>query len=179
MSGSSRRPIRGIISAVSGTALAFAGLAAIAAPVAHAANGVPRFDHVIVVMEENHSYNEIIGDTTDAPYLNNTLAAGGAVFTNSFAIEHPSEPNYLDLFSGSNQGVTSDSCPETFSADNEATQLIAAGDTFAGYSEGLPSAGSSVCTSGEYARKHVPWTNFTNVPTSDSLPWTSCRRSRG
>ncbi len=164
---------RRALAAVSGTALAIAGLAAIAAPAAHAANGVPRFDHVVIVMEENHSYNEIIGDTTDAPYLNNTLAAGGASFTNSFAIEHPSEPNYLDLFSGSNQGVTSDSCPETFSAANEATQLITAGDSFAGYSEGLPSTGSTVCTSGEYARKHAPWTNFTNVPASDSLPWTS------
>jgi hypothetical protein len=165
--------MRRAIAAVSGTALAVAGLAAIAAPVAHAANGVPRFDHVIVVMEENRSYNEIIGDTTDAPYINNTLAAGGAAFTNSFAIEHPSEPNYLDLFSGSNQGVTSDACPETFSADNEGAQLLAAGDTFAGYSEGLPSTGSTVCTSGEYARKHLPWTNFTNVPAADSMPWTS------
>ena len=159
--------------AVAAAALATAGLAVAAGPAAHAANGVPRFDHVVVVMEENHAYNEIIGDTTDAPYINNTLAAGGAVFSNSFAIEHPSEPNYLDLFSGANQGVTADSCPHTFSTTNEAAQLIAAGDTFAGYSEGLPSVGSTVCTSGEYARKHVPWTNFSNVPGSDSLPFTS------
>jgi hypothetical protein len=166
------RALRRALAAVSGMALVV-GLAAIAAPMAHAANGVPRFDHVVIVMEENHAYNEIIGDTTDAPYINNTLAAGGASFTNSFAIEHPSEPNYLDLFSGSNLGVTSDSCPETFSADNEGAQLIAAGDTFAGYSEGLPSIGSTVCTSGEYARKHAPWTNFTNVPAADSLPFSS------
>ncbi len=166
------RALRRAVAAIGGTALVV-GLAAIAAPMAHAANGVPRFDHVVIVMEENHAYNEIIGDTTDAPYINNTLAAGGASFTNSFAIEHPSEPNYLDLFSGSNQGVTSDACPETFSADNEGSQLIAAGDTFAGYSEGLPSTGSTVCTSGEYARKHVPWTNFTNVPSTDSLPFSS------
>ncbi|HEV3359904.1 MAG TPA: alkaline phosphatase family protein [Pseudonocardiaceae bacterium] len=172
MFGQHRRTLRRAVAAVSGTALVV-GLAAIAAPMAHAANGVPHFDHVVIVMEENHSYNEIIGDTTDAPYINNTLAAGGASFTNSFAIEHPSEPNYLDLFSGANQGVTSDACPQTFSADNEGAQLIAAGDTFAGYSEGLPSTGSTVCTSGEYARKHVPWTNFTNVPAADSLPYSS------
>jgi phosphatidylinositol-3-phosphatase len=128
---------------------------------------------VVVVMEENHAYNEIIGDTADAPYINNTLAAGGASFTQSFAIEHPSEPNYLDLFSGSNQGVTDDSCPHTFSADNEGAQLIAAGYTFAGYSQGLPSTGSTVCTSGAYARKHVPWTNFSNVPTADNKPFSS------
>lgn len=153
-------------------ALAAAALTAIAAP-AHAANGVPRYDHVVLVMEENHSYNEIIGSGTGAPYINNTLAAGGALFTNSFAIEHPSEPNYLDLFSGSNQGVTDDSCPHTFSTANEAAQLLAAGDSWSSYSEGLPSAGSTVCTSGAYARKHNPWTNFSNVPAADNLPFTS------
>jgi hypothetical protein len=153
-------------------ALTVAGLAAATAP-AHAAGGVPKYDHVVLVMEENHAYNEVIGDTADAPYINNTLAAGGASFTQSFAIEHPSEPNYLDLFSGSNQGVTDDSCPHTFSAANEGAQLIAAGDTFAGYSEGLPSTGSTACTSGAYARKHVPWTNFSNVPAADSLPFSS------
>ncbi|NUR27173.1 MAG: hypothetical protein HOV83_15230 [Catenulispora sp.] len=123
-------------------------------------------------MEENHSYSEVIGSSS-APYINNTLVAGGAVFSQSFAIEHPSEPNYLDLFSGSNQGVTDDSCPHTFSAANEGAQLIAAGDTFAGYSEGLPSVGSTACTSGAYARKHSPWVNFSNVPAADNLPFSS------
>jgi acid phosphatase len=45
--------------------------------------------------------------------------------------------------------------------------------TFAGYSEDLPSVGSTACSSGAYARKHVPWTNFSNVPSSDNLPWSS------
>ena len=163
--------VRRLAATAAGAALTVAGLAVAAAP-AHAAGGVPRYDHVVVVMEENHSYDEIIGSSS-APYINNTLAAGGALFTQSFAIEHPSEPNYLDLFSGSNQGVTDDSCPHTFSTANEGAQLIAAGDTFAGYSEGLPSAGSTVCTSGAYARKHVPWVNFSNVPAADNLPFTS------
>ena len=163
--------VRRLAATAAGAALTVAGLAVTAAP-AHAAGDVPRYDHVVVVMEENHSYDEIIGSSS-APYINNTLAAGGALFTQSFAIEHPSEPNYLDLFSGSNQGVTDDSCPHTFSTANEGAQLIAAGDTFAGYSEGLPSAGSTVCTSGAYARKHVPWVNFSNVPAADNLPFTS------
>jgi hypothetical protein len=50
---------------------------------------------------------------------------------------------------------------------------MAAGQTFAGYSEGLPGTGSAVCTSGEYARKHVPGTNFGNVPAADSKPFSS------
>ena len=76
------------------------------------ANGVPRPDHVVIVIEENHSYSEIIGSSA-APYIN-SLAAQGALFTQSYAITHPSQPNYLDLFSGSNQGVTDDSCPHYF-----------------------------------------------------------------
>src|SRR5579871_1353559 len=127
--------------------------------------------HVIVVMEENHSYAGIIG-SPDAPYIN-ALAAAGASFNNSFAITHPSQPNYLDLFSGLNQGVTDDSCPHTFSTQNLESELIAVGKTFTGYSEGLPAKGSEICSSGEYARKHVPWTNFTNDPSENNLPFTS------
>jgi len=129
---------------------------------------IPRFDHVVVVVMENHSYADIIGNTADAPYIN-ALAAGGANFTKSFAIEHPSEPNYLDLFSGSNQGITDDSCPHTFSnLANLGRQLIDAGFTFVGYSEDLPAAKPKACTSGNYARKHNPWVNFSNVPAASN-----------
>jgi len=134
--------------------------------------GVTPPDHIVIVIEENHSFSEIIGSSS-APYIN-SLAQQGALFTNSFAIEHPSEPNYLDLFSGSNQGVTSDACPVgPFSVANLGRELIAAGKTFTGFSEDLPSVGSTVCTSGAYARKHNPWVNFSNVPTSSNQPFTS------
>ena len=53
-------------------------------------------------MEENHGYSEIIGSKY-VPYIN-SLASAGALFTKSYAITHPSQPNYLELFSGSNQG---------------------------------------------------------------------------
>ena len=133
--------------------------------------GIVPPDHVVVVMEENHSFSSIIGSSS-APYIN-SLAQQGALFTQSFAIEHPSQPNYLDLFSGSNQGVTDDSCPHTFSGENLGSELTAASQTFTGFSEDLPSAGSTVCTSGAYARKHSPWINFTNVATSANQPFTS------
>ncbi|MBC3841204.1 hypothetical protein GXW82_15560 [Streptacidiphilus sp. 4-A2] len=129
--------------------------------------------HVVVVMEENHSYSDIIGNTTDAPYIN-SLAGQGALMTSSYGVTHPSEPNYMALFSGSTDGLTADTCP--VSAGNTAnlgSELLAAGDTFKGYSEGLSSTGSTSCTSGEYARKHSPWINFSNVPASDSLPFSS------
>ena len=127
--------------------------------------------HVVVVVEENHGYSQIIG-SSQAPYIN-TLVSEGALFTNSHAITHPSEPNYLAFFSGSTQGITDDSCPHTFSAANLGSELIAAKKTFTGYSEGLPSTGSLVCTSGEYARKHAPWTDFSNVPSGDNKPFSS------
>ena len=68
-----------------------------------------QYDHVIVVFEENKDYGQIIG-SADAPYINHTLLGiyGGALFTNMHAETHPSQPNYLGFFSGSNQGVTDD-----------------------------------------------------------------------
>jgi len=75
-------------------------------------NDIPQYDHVVVVIEENHAYHEIIG-SANAPYINE-LAKGGVLFSNSHGIGHPSQPNYLALFSGSTQGVTSDECLETW-----------------------------------------------------------------
>lgn len=128
-------------------------------------------DHVVIVIEENHSYSEIVG-ASEAPYIN-SLAAKGALLTQSFAIAHPSQPNYLALFSGSTQGITDDSCPHTFSGSTLEAELLAAGKTFAGYSEGLPQTGSSVCSAGEYARKHSPWSDFSQDSAANNQPFTS------
>jgi len=133
--------------------------------------GTPVPDHVVVVIEENHSFSEIIGSAA-APYIN-SLAAQGAVFTQSFAVAHPSQPNYLALFSGSTQGITDDSCPHTFSGSSLESELTGAGKSFAGYSEGLPLAGSATCNAGEYARKHAPWIDFSEDQPSDSQPFSS------
>jgi acid phosphatase len=142
-----------------------AGTLVLAAP-ARAAT-LPAYDHIVVVIEENHSYSEVIGNA-NAPYIT-SLANNGAKMTQSFAVTHPSEPNYLALFSGSTQGLTNDSCPHTYSAENLGHQLIAAGRTFKGYSESMPSDGYTGCSSGRYARKHNPWVNFTNVPSASNL----------
>src|SRR3954469_23874513 len=88
-----------------------AGLTA-AAPQARAATSVPRFDHVVLVMFENKASSQIT--SSSAPYFG-SLASQGASFSQSYAITHPSQPNYIALLSGSTQGVTSDSCPKTFS----------------------------------------------------------------
>jgi phosphatidylinositol-3-phosphatase len=141
------------------------------APTGTAVAAVPQPAHTVVVVFENHAYGQVIG-SPDAPYLNE-LARHGAVFTHSYAITHPSEPNYLALFSGSTHGVTSDSCPYTFNSPNLASDLLRAGKTFTGYAEDLPAAGSQLCLDGEYARKHVPWTDFSDLPASVSQPFSS------
>src|SRR5712692_3823287 len=53
---------------------------------------LPHFDHIVIAIEENHAYSQIIG-SGDAPYIN-SLASQGALFTDSHAIQHPSDPNY-------------------------------------------------------------------------------------
>jgi len=137
------------------------------------ASTLPIPSHIVIVMEENHSYSDIIGNTSQAPYMN-TLAGEGALMTSSYAITHPSEPNYMALFAGSTFGLTADTCPVSEGTTaNLGSELLAAGYTFKGYAEGLPKSGSTTCTSGEYARKHAPWINFSNIPTSDSLPYSS------
>jgi hypothetical protein len=122
------------------------------------ASAIPAPDHVIVVILENHSYGQIIG-SADAPFINQ-LAAQGANFTNDPALDplslrsgmhavmHPSQPNYLQLFSGSSQGVVQDgyrgSLTEPFSASppfttpNLGAAMVQGGHSFATYSKSLP-----------------------------------------
>jgi acid phosphatase len=128
-------------------------------------------DHVMVVVFENEDAKNIVG-APDAPYLT-SLAESGATFTNAHGETHPSQPNYLALFSGSPQGVTDDSCPQTFSGPNLAAQLQAAGRTFVGYSEDLPRAGFTGCDAGDYARRHNPWVNFAGLPSSVNQPYSA------
>ncbi|MET7442412.1 alkaline phosphatase family protein, partial [Streptomyces sp. NPDC005568] len=135
---------------------------------AQAAGVVPTPDHVVVVVFENHAYSQVIGSSS-APYIN-SLKSGGANLSQTYAETHPSQPNYFALFSGSTQGITDDSCytPGFSSAPNLASELIAAGKSWASYNETLPSQGSTTCSSGSYARKHNPWFGFKNVPTSSA-----------
>ena len=74
-----------------------------------AAGFLPTPSHVLIVIEENRSQANIIGNKS-APFIN-ALAAGGAMMAQSFAETHPSEPNYLALFAGDTFGVTKDVCP--------------------------------------------------------------------
>lgn len=123
------------------------------------AASLPRPDHVVVVIEENRGYAQIMAKANSASYIH-ALARRGMLFTQSYGVAHPSLPNYLALFSGSTQGVTRNSCPHTFSNENLASSLLDAGLSFASYSESLPATGDLSCMSGPYQRKHNPLANW-------------------
>lgn len=134
----------------------------------------PPPSHIIVVVEENKEFGDIAGNERSAPYLNE-LIHRGALFKRSYGVAHPSQPNYLALFAGITDS-NGDGCPPRnvdANGPNLATELRAAGRTFAGYAEDLPQAGSRACWAGEYGRKHVPWADFDNVLPSENLPLTA------
>jgi phosphatidylinositol-3-phosphatase len=127
-------------------------------PVVHAEQ-LPRPDHVVVVIEENRGYAQIMDKRNKASYIH-ALAKRGALFTQSYGVAHPSQPNYLALYSGSTQGVSSNACPNSFNTDNLASTLLGAGFSFASFAESLPATGDVSCMSGAYLRKHNPVTNW-------------------
>jgi phosphatidylinositol-3-phosphatase len=99
---------------------------------------VPAYSHIVVVIEENHNYDQIIGNTAQAPFINN-LAAGGGVLSNLDALPHPSQPNYYALYAGSPFGTTDDNA-HSEPDPTLATILAAAGRTFTGKAELRPLA---------------------------------------
>ncbi|RUW85200.1 alkaline phosphatase family protein [Mesorhizobium sp. M1E.F.Ca.ET.063.01.1.1] len=108
----------------------------------------PKYDHIVVVVMENHSFDQIVRPGV-ALYLQK-LAKNGALFTNSHGVAHPSQPNYLALFSGSTHGIRDDGLHEV-AAPNLATRLHSAGKAFSGYAEARS------------PRKHNPWESFANA----------------
>ncbi|GAA3302644.1 acid phosphatase [Dactylosporangium vinaceum] len=136
------------------------------------AAATPGPGHVVVAVFENKASQQLAGNP-DAPYFN-ALIAGSAVFDDAHGVAHPSQPNYLALFSGSTHGVTDDHCPvRAGSAPNLAQQLLTAGYTFTGFSEDLPAPGYRGCSSGRYAAKHNPWADFDNIPAQTNQPYTA------
>jgi hypothetical protein len=141
---------------------------------------IPKPDHIVVVILENHDYSQIIG-SYEAPYINSlTKDSFSVLFTRSYIIEHPSQPNYLDLYSGYNQEVSDDSHPwnEPFTTPNLGRQLIDAGKSFATYSEDLPVMGFNGDGYGYYVRKHNPSANWmgkgkNQIPETTNQPFTA------
>jgi len=114
---------------------------------------VPQFGHVVLVVEENSSYSEVIG-SSEMPYLN-SLATQYGLATQYFANTHPSIGNYFMLTTG--QIVTND---DSFSGmvdvDNIVRELLASGKSWKSYAE---SRNDPLL----YAKRHDPLSYFSDV----------------
>jgi hypothetical protein len=117
--------------------------------------------HVMLIVEENRSESDVIG-SPDAPYVNGLAQRYGRA-TMAFAQSHPSLPNYLELLSGSTQGVTDDGTGYSFAAETLVGQLQSRGIGWRGYMEGMPSACYSGAGTNAYAKKHDPFMYFTAI----------------
>ena len=115
------------------------------------------YDHVVVIVLENHAFESVIG-SPQAPYLN-AFANRWGLATGYSGVSHPSLPNYLAMIGGSTFGITSD-CTNCFlNAPSLPDRLEAAGKTWNGYMEGMPSP-CLIGSSGLYAQKHNPFIYF-------------------
>ena len=150
------------------------------------ARPLPRPAHVVIVIEENKSYQDIIG-SPDALYIKK-LVQMGASLTQFYAFHHPSQPNYFEIFAGTHvitipglntlkgqYPILDDSCvplphdatQETLSTTPSLGGLL--GDQFRGYAENWDPKNPSACPLPPkplppdwpyYAQKHAPWTVF-------------------
>ena len=125
----------------------------------------PTFSHVVVVVEENHSYSAVIGNSS-MPYFNE-LASKYGLATQYFANAHPSIPNYLMLTTGQME-TFDDNFSGTITDDNVVRELVKAGKSWKCYAESLPSPGYLGGDTGDYLRHHNPFTYLSDVQSDSS-----------
>jgi phospholipase C len=117
-------------------------------------------DHLVVVMEENHSFEQIIGSPA-APFLNR-LAADGTLLTQYYAITHPSLPNYVALLSGGTP-IENNCHACAFAGPTLVDQLEARHISWAAYFQGLPRPCSTVAGSGAYTEAVDPFMHAVDI----------------
>ncbi|MFY9885226.1 MAG: alkaline phosphatase family protein [Candidatus Cybelea sp.] len=143
-------------------------------------------DHIIVIVMENHSLDDIVGATNVnghhlfAPFLTQA-AQTDRLATMAFGVAHPSLPNYLSMISGDFFGVHDDngSCYapghprgcHSFTSKNLVDSLEAAGLTWASYNQSMPRPGYLAQEyphngDGLYRQKHNPFVYFKDIATS-------------
>jgi hypothetical protein len=120
--------------------------------------------HVVVMVMENAEYGEALEDP-HATYLRSLVHRYGLA-TRSYAIAHPSLPNYLALTSGSTHGITSDCTDCGVSAPNIVDELEGAKVSWSAYLEEIPHPCFAGAGAGGYARKHDPFIYYADVARS-------------
>lgn len=128
------------------------------------ASKVPAFDHVFVVMMENTNYDQVIGDTTDAPFIN-SLAAQGTLLYNYSGVYHPSDENYLAIAGGDTFVKGAIYYPNIkVTTQHIGDELEAAGKTWKAYEQGM---GTPCNTNNNYDSYYepddAPFINFSNI----------------
>jgi phosphatidylinositol-3-phosphatase len=140
------------------------------APAARAQRAAPRIrpaaqpappSHLVVVIEENHSFEQIIGSPA-APFINR-LAARGTLLTDYHAITHPSLPNYLAILTGGTDQVRSDCRSCVVSEPTLVDQLESRHVSWTAYLEGLPRPCSTVAGHGAYTEAVDPFMHAARV----------------
>lgn len=136
--------------------------------------GQPTFTHIVLVVEENHSYAEVMGNSS-MPYFQSLTSQYGLA-TQYYADAHPSIPNYLALTTGLTE-TFDDGFSGIISDDNIVRELLKAGKTWKSYAESLPSPGYLGGDSGLYKRCHNPFTYLSDVQndstqTANIVPFT-------
>ena len=124
---------------------------------------VPPSKHVVVLMLENHSYSQIVGNA-NMPYLNSLINQYGLA-TNYDANSHYSIPNYFWTTAGA-YVTLSDGSQSLYNVDNITRYLLSAGKTWKAYEESIPSAGYLGATVEPYEKNHDPFVFFTDVANS-------------
>jgi acid phosphatase len=119
----------------------------------------PAFSHVVVVVEENHSYPDVIGNAA-MPYIN-SLAQQYGLATQYYGDAHPSLPNYFMLTTGLPE-TTTDTFSGTINDDNVIRELVKAGKSWKCYAESLPATGPAADVY-PYVRRHDPFSYFSDV----------------
>ena len=122
--------------------------------------GAPTFDHVVLVVEENHNFSEVIGNSS-MPYTN-SLASKYGLATQYYANAHPSMPNYLMLTTGQIESI-SDDFTGPVDDDNVVRELVKAGKTWKAYEESIPSKGYLGADAPPYVRRHNPFSLLSDV----------------
>jgi hypothetical protein len=117
--------------------------------------------HVVVIMEENKSYGEVIGNDADMPYFN-SLADTYGLAANYYANVLSSQGDYFEITVG--QILTSNSSfTGVYSGDNIVRHLINAGLSWKAYAESIPGTGYLGGDSGAYMKIHNPFSYLSDV----------------
>jgi hypothetical protein len=128
---------------------------------ARASRTVPDLSHIVIVIMENEEASSVIGNSA-APYINR-LARQGALATSSYAVTHPSLPNYLALTGGSTFGIEEDCTDCNLASRNLIDDLEAAHISWKAYMEGMPRPCFTGASYGLYAKKHDPFLYYDDI----------------